>query len=145
MTTTPRPPTHSIDGTWQDGMAFEVDVQGFKMVIDASPEHGGKDRGPRPKPLLLASLAGCTGMDVVAILHKMRQPVNHFRIHVEGDLSEGYPAKYDRIRVVYEFGKDDGLDPERVQRAVDLSKDKYCGISAMLRQAADLAYEIRYV
>ncbi len=143
MTTTP--PTHAIDSTWKDDMAFEVDVQGFKLVIDASSEHGGHDRGPQPKPLLLASLAGCTGMDVVAILRKMRQPVKHFRVHVEGDLTEGYPAKYGQIRVVYELGKDDGLDPERVQRAVDLSKDKYCGVSAMLRDAADLSYEIRYV
>lgn len=142
--TTPQT-THAIDCNWQDGMAFEVDVEGFRIVIDATSEHGGQNRGPRPKPLLLASLAGCTGMDVVAILTKMRQPVKHFRVHVEGDLTEGFPAKYARIRIVYELGKDDGLDPDRVQRAVDLSKDKYCGVSAMLRDAAELSYEIRYV
>ena len=84
-------------------------------------------------------------MDVVAILKKMRQPVRHFRVHVEGDLTEGYPATYARIRVVYELSNADGLDHERVERAVNLSKDKYCGVSAMLRKAADLSFEIRYV
>lgn len=144
MTAQP-PPTHEIDCTWQDGMAFDVGIEGFRIQLDASTAHGGQGRGPSPKKLLLASLAGCTGMDVVAILRKMRQPVKHFRVHVEGDLTEGYPTKYARIRVVYELGKDDGLDPERVQRAVDLSKDKYCGVTAMLRDATDLSFEIRYV
>jgi len=147
MTTeaTPPPPTHAIECNWQGNMAFELEVDGHKIAIDAAPEHGGEDRGPKPKPLLLASLAGCTGMDVVAILAKMRQPVRHFRVHVEGDLTEGYPAVYSRIRIVYELSKADGLDPERVQRAVNLSKDKYCGVSAMLRKAADLSFEIRYI
>lgn len=126
-------------------MAFTVDVDGRQLALDAAPSAGGEGNGFRPKPLLLAALAGCTGMDVVTILAKMRQPLSHFRVHVEGDLTEATPATYGAMRVVYELSRADGLDPAKVERAVQLSKDKYCGVSAMLRHVADIHFEIRWV
>jgi putative redox protein len=137
--------THRIVTQWQQKMAFDAEVDGFHLLLDAAPEHGGADQGPRPKPLLLVALAGCTGMDVVAILSKMREPLQHFRVLVEGDLSEGHPAFYEKVRIVYEFRTADGLDPAKVERAVHLSQDRYCGVSAMLKKASELSFEIRYV
>ena len=137
--------THTLDATWASKMAFSVDIDGHRLELDTAPSVGGEGRGIRPKPLLLASLAGCTGMDVVTILAKMRQPLRHFRVHVEGDLTDATPATYGLIRVVYELSRADGLDPAKVERAVQLSRDKYCGVSAMLRHAADIHFEIRWI
>jgi len=137
--------TQQMTCTWTGKMAFDAEVDGFHIPLDAAAEHGGQNGGPRPKPLMLASLAGCTGMDVVAILGKMREPLKHFRVLVEGDLNDAQPAIYERLRIVFEFHKSDGLNPDKVARAVSLSQEKYCGVSAMLRKAAEIAFEIRYL
>jgi putative redox protein len=137
--------THQVLVTWKDNMAFDAEASGEHVPLDAAPEHGGTGPGFRPKQLLLVALAGCTGMDVVAILRKMHQPLKHFDVRVEGDLSDSQPAVYARMRIVYEFSTRDGLDPSKVERAVALSQEKYCGVSAMLRKAAEIAHEIRYV
>lgn len=131
--------------TWTENMAFEAEVDGFKLMLDASPEHGGQEKGPRPKPLLLTSLAGCTGMDVVAILRKMREPLHYFLVRVEGDLSDGVPAVYTAMRIVFEFKKEDGLNPLSVERAVKLSQERYCGVTLMLSKSCPISYEIRYL
>ncbi|MEI6455896.1 MAG: OsmC family protein, partial [bacterium] len=87
---------------------------------------------------------GCTGMDVVAILKKMRIIPEYFNIRVEGDVTEDHPKQYTRIHLIYEFrGKD--LQPEQLQKAVDLSQEKYCGISATLRKAVEISSEIRII
>jgi putative redox protein len=137
--------THQVQVTWKDNMAFDAEANGEHLPLDAAPEHGGTGPGFRPKQLLLAALAGCTAMDVVAILRKMREPLRHFQVRVEGDLNDGQPAVYERMRIVYEFSRSDGLDPSKVERAVALSQEKYCGVSAMLRKASELAHEIRYL
>ena len=77
-----------IDCTWKDGMSFESEVNGFKLTIDADEKVGGQNKGPRPKPLTLVSLAGCTGMDVISILKKMRVNPDYFNIEVEGNMIE---------------------------------------------------------
>lgn len=137
--------THSVQATWKDNMAFDAQANGEHLLLDAAPEHGGSGAGFRPKQMLLTALAGCTGMDVVAILRKMREPLQHFDVRVEGDLTDGQPAVYDRIRIIYEFSRKDGLTASKVERAVALSQEKYCGVSAMLRKASELTHEIRYV
>ena len=137
--------THRVQATWKEEMAFDAEVNGEHLLLDAAPEHGGSGAGFRPKPLLLTALAGCTGMDVVVILRKMREPLRHFRVFVEAELSDGQPAVYERMRVVYEFSRGDGLTESKVERAVSLSQEKYCGVSAMLRKAAELTHEIRFV
>jgi len=123
-------------------MAFEADVNGFKIMIDADPAVGGENRGPRPKPLTLVSLAGCTGMDVISILKKMRIEPEYFNVAVEGDMTEEHPKYYHKIHVIYEL-KGIDIDMEKVEKAVNLSRDRYCGVFALLVKGAEITYEIR--
>lgn len=132
-----------ISCEWAGGMAFESKTGGHTLRMDAGPEVGGQDSGLRPKPLLLSSLAGCTGMDVVSLLAKMRVQISKFNINVAADLTDEHPRYYHRIHVIYSF-QGENLDREKVEKAVKLSQDKYCGVSEMLRKAAELTYEIRY-
>jgi Predicted redox protein, regulator of disulfide bond formation len=134
----------TITADWLDGMAFEAEVSGHKIIMDAEPEVGGKDRGPRPKPLMLVSLAGCTGMDVISILQKMRVPVEKFRLTVQGDLTSEHPRQFYRMHIIYEFtGKDLPLD--KLTKAVELSQERYCGVSATYKKALELTYEIKVI
>jgi putative redox protein len=131
-----------IDCTWKDEMAFEADVNGFKIMMDAAPEFGGRNLGPRAKPLTLVSLAGCTGMDVISILKKMKIVPEYFNIAVEGEPTDEHPKYYHKINVIYELkGKD--IDQEKVEKAVNLSRDRYCGVYALLKQGAEITYEVR--
>ena len=132
----------TITATWLDKMAFEVDVNGHKLTIDAVPEVGGEDRGPRPKPFMLAALGGCTAMDVISILQKMRVEVDDFKVHVTGDLTEEHPKQFYKMHVVYEFtGKD--LPMDKLKKAVELSEERYCGVSAVYKKVIELTSEIR--
>jgi putative redox protein len=131
-----------IDCAWKQDMAFEADVNGFKIMIDADPAVGGGNKGPRPKPLLLVSLAGCTGMDVISILKKMRAEPEFFNVAVEGELTEEHPKYYNKIHVIYEL-KGKGVDIEKADKAVILSRDRYCGVFALLHLGAGITYEIR--
>jgi putative redox protein len=126
---------------WLSNMAFESEVNGHKIVIDAESEVGGEDRGPRPKPFMLLSLGGCTGMDVISILKKMRVDVKEFNVRVEGELTEEHPKHFIKIHVVYEFtGKD--LPMEKLKTAVELSEDRYCGVSAVYKKTMAMTSEI---
>ncbi len=123
-------------------MAFETEVNGHKLVLDATPEVGGEDRGPRPKPLVMVALAGCTGMDVVSILKKMRVEIEGLEIKVEGNISEEHPKTFTELKLIYEFkGKD--LPMDKLKKAVEMSDEKYCGVSAFYKKAVPLSYEIR--
>ncbi|HBG86375.1 MAG TPA: osmotically inducible protein C, partial [Marinilabiliaceae bacterium] len=115
---------------------------GHKLVLDATPEVGGEDRGPRPKPLVMVALAGCTGMDVVSILKKMRVEIEGLEIKVEGNISEEHPKTFTELKLIYEFkGKD--LPMDKLKKAVEMSDEKYCGVSAFYKKAVPLSYEIR--
>ena len=130
--------------SWLENMAFEADVNGHKIVLDAAEPVGGENRGPRPKPLMLTALAGCTGMDVVSILKKMRVQVEDFSVSVEGDLTDEHPKQYYKMNVIYEFkGKDLPLD--KLKKAVSLSEENYCGVSAMYKKAIEVTSEIKIV
>lgn len=130
-----------ISATWLNGLAFESEVDGHKLYMDAMAESGGKNTGPRPKPLMMVALAGCTGMDVVSILAKMRQEVESFSVEVEGDVTEEHPKRFQGMKVIYRLkGKD--LDREKVEKAVNLSKDRYCGVSANYSKAFPITHEI---
>jgi putative redox protein len=127
---------------WLENMAFEADVNGHKIILDASDTVGGENRGARPKPLMMVALAGCSGMDVVSILKKMRVEVEAFNVLVGGDLTEDHPKQYLKMHVIYEFkGRD--LPMDKLEKAVDLSQEKYCGVSAMYRKAFGITSEIR--
>jgi len=133
--------TNKIECNWKEKMAFEAIVNNHKIMIDADESVGGEDKGPRPKPLMLVSLAGCTGMDVVSILKKMRVDFDDFSVSVEGELTEEHPKYYKHIKVVYKF-KGKNLPKEKLEKAVDLSKERYCGVSVLLEKATELTYEI---
>jgi len=127
--------------THKDGMSFEVGVDGHKFMIDAVPEVGGKNRGPRPKPLVLAALGGCTSMDVISILKKMRVEPDYFNVAVSAEITDEHPKYYNKIHLKYQFkGKD--LPMAKLEKAIDLSQDRYCGVTAMLNKAAEITHEI---
>lgn len=125
-------------------MAFESEINGHKIIIDADTAVGGEDRGPRPKLLMLSALGGCTAMDVVAILKKMRVDIEGLNVIVEGDLTEEYPKHFYKMHIIYEF-KGKNLPVEKLQKAIDLSSERYCGVSAVYRKAMELTSEIRIV
>ena len=131
----------SIHANWKGDLSFEAEVDGHRIMMDARPEAGGKGRGPRPKPLMMVSLAGCTGMDVASLLKKMRVEVESFTVRVEGELTETHPKHFTAMHVIYEFkGKD--LPMDKLKRAVELSQENYCGVSATYKKAMALTYEI---
>ena len=131
----------SINITWMQNMAFEADLGGHKLIIDAGPQVGGQNLGPTPKPLLLASLGGCTAMDVISIAKKMKQEIESFEVEVEGDITEEHPKKYEAIKLIYKFkGKD--LDVAKLEKAINLSQDRYCGVNATLQPTVKISYEI---
>lgn len=129
---------------WLGNMAFEGEVNGHKIIIDAEPHVGGENRGARPKPLMLLALGGCTGMDVISILRKMRIDVEKFKVYVEGDLSNEYPKHFYRMHVIYEFkGKD--LPMDKLQKAISLSEERYCGVTAVYKRAIEMTSEIKII
>lgn len=133
-----------ISTRWLSNMAFETEVSGHRIIIDADQGVGGENRGPRPKPFMLAALGGCTAMDVISILGKMRVEVDSFNVIVEGDLTEEYPKHFYKMHVIYEFtGKN--LPPDKLQKAVSLSEEKYCGVSAVYKKALELTSEIKII
>ncbi len=133
--------THHTSITNRDGLAFDAELNGHSITLDAAAAVGGTDYGPTPKPLLLTSLAGCTGMDVASILAKMQMPYDGFTVEVDGDLSEEHPKVYTAIRLRYVFTGAE-LDEAKINKAVKLSQEKYCGVSAMLKQITELSYEV---
>lgn len=132
---------HIIDASWKGNMKFEADLDGHSVVVDAANDAGGEDAGPRPKKLMLVALAGCTGMDVVSLLKKMRVDFEDLNIIVEGDVTEEHPKHYEKMHVIYKI-KGNNIDIEKVKKAVDLSQEKYCGVSAAYKKAMEVTYEI---
>ena len=131
----------TIQAQWLNDLAFEVEVDGHKLYLDTALEHGGKNMGPRPKLLMMVALAGCTAMDVVSILKKMRIEVDEFNVTVEGELAEEHPKKYEGMKVIFRLkGKDIPL--AQVEKAVNLSSTKYCGVSANYTKAFPIRHEI---
>jgi len=135
--------THTISTDWKGDMTYEVETVGGKLTLDATPDENGKARGMTPKYLMLVSLAGCTSMDVTSLLEKMRAQVTDFKIEVEGNLTEEHPKYYDKVKMIYKF-KGEDLQKDKIEKAVKLSVDRYCGVYEMFRQFADVSYEIQY-
>jgi len=134
---------HSVKTKWVDKMAFDSRIDNHTIRIDTAGLIGD-DSGPSPKKLLLSSLAGCTGMDVVSLLKKMRVPISRFEMDIEADLTEQHPKVYSEIRLIYRFFGTD-LKKEKIEKIVQLSQDKYCGVSAMLKKNSPINYQIEYV
>lgn len=134
---------HTVNTTWKGKMKFDAVVNDHHVMMDLTPESGGENAGPRPKPLMLAALSGCTGLDVISILKKMRVEVEEFNIIVEGDTAEEQPNPYIKMHIIYELrGKN--LDMEKIEKAISLSHDRYCGVSYVYRKAEiEISHEVR--
>jgi putative redox protein len=136
----------TVDTSWIGNLVFESDIEGFKIKLDADEKHGGTHQGPRPKHLILSALGGCTGMDVVSILEKKKVELKEFSISVTGDLTEEYPKYYKTIKVIFTFRGDNFENNEdilaKVERAIQLSWEKYCTVTALLNKSSEMSYEI---
>ena len=130
---------------WVEGMAFMGEAgSGHAVMMDGAPEHGGRNIGIRPMEMLLIGLAGCTGFDVVQILKKGREPVTGCDVEVEAQRAAEDPKVFTAIHIAYRVSGR-ALSPAKVERAVTLSKEKYCSASIMLGATATMTYAIDLV
>lgn len=129
---------------WKEKMAFSgVTPSGHEINMDAAPEVGGENTGARPTELLLQAAAGCTGIDIISILHKMRLEPSSFHMDVKGERAEEHPKRFTTINIHYALEGD--LPEEKVFRAIQLSKDKYCSVSHSLNADITVSYSINGV
>lgn len=127
---------------WVEGVSFVAETgSGHSLVVDGAPEAGGRNIGPRPMELVLAGTAACTAFDVVWILKKARQPVTDCVVDAEAERAAEEPKIFTAIHLVYRI-RGRGLAPAQVERAVRLSKEKYCSATLMLAKTAKITYEI---
>ena len=126
---------------YKDGMHFIGDLDGLKIPVDAKKEFGGQNKGPLPKGLVLTALAGCTAMDVIGMLEKMRIELESFTVEAEGELAKEHPKVFTKILITYTL-KGDDIPYEKVEKAVNLSQDMYCGVSAMLKKITQIDHRI---
>ena len=134
---------HEIDVQWMGKMQFNALVNGHTIVMDAPEKAGGEDHGPIPKPFILTALAGCTGMDIAAILRKANKYPQSFDMKVIGEISKKAPIEYIAIHVIYDF-KGEEANKEAALQAVTDSQEKYCGVSSMLKKALPVTCEVNY-
>ena len=135
---------NKITTEWKGGVTFESDnPSGNTFLIDDKVEGVDKRAGLAPKSLMLSALAGCTGLDVISVLDKMKVTDYEFKMDVTGELTEEHPKYYHKVKLDYHFyGKD--LNKKKIKKAVGLSVDKYCGVMEMFRQFTKLETEIHY-
>ncbi|WP_100613554.1 OsmC family protein [Confluentibacter citreus] len=136
--------TNHITTTWLGNMKFEsTNPSGNKLYIEATPENGEQAEGYRPKALMLSALAGCSGLDVASLIKKMKLEVADFKIEIDANLTEEDPKYYDKVAMHFHFFGSD-LNEKKLQRAVDLSVEKYCGVMEMFRQFSELKVETHF-
>ena len=135
--------TQEILVNWKGKMSFDTVIDGHELTIDAAPEHGGKNAGPRPKQLLLLALSGCTAMDVVSLSEKMRAGLERFSVKVEATLSDEHPKRYLTI-TLYFICEGKTIDQDKIKKAVTMSEEKYCGVWATLRDSVKVNYKIMF-
>jgi putative redox protein len=132
---------------WKKNFRFEAKTEkGLSINFDAPAKYGGEDTAPTPMETVLASLAGCSSFDVVTILKKKRQNITNYSVEAEAEMNDEPPEVFTKIHIKYiVIGKD--ISKEAVERAIQLSYDKYCSVGAMLKKTAEIttSYEIRQV
>ncbi len=130
-----------ISINWRDNLAFDAEADGHKITMDASLEGGGNNLGMRPKKLMLTALAGCSGMDVILILKKMKIEPKMFNVKVSGELTEEHPKHYVSMHIIYEF-KGENLPVDKINRAIKLSEETYCGVWAVYKKTMPVTWEV---
>lgn len=130
---------------WVSALAFDgVADTGHTVRIDTSVDGGGLDSGMNPKKMLLCAASGCSGMDVVDILHKMKVPFTRLEIEAEAEQTEEHPKVFKYVNMVYRVdAAPEHLD--KVERAVSLSQEKYCGVSIMLSKHCKIGYRVELI
>ncbi|MEO6584514.1 MAG: OsmC family protein [Ferruginibacter sp.] len=134
--------THEITVSHQQNMVFEADINGNRIVMD-SPEDHLQSTGASPKRLMLAALAGCTGVDVVSILQKMKVPFSNLSIDIAATLTNEHPRIYKAVMVTYHITMASDHQ-NKMEKAVTLSKEKYCGVMAMFAAFSQVTTQIMY-
>ena len=132
-----------IEAEWAGGTRFvHTSDSRHALVTDTAVANGGADTAPTPMELILHGLAGCTGVDVIGILRKMKQPVRALRVSVEAERAADHPKVYTRLQIKYVVTGD--VDEKKLQRAIGLSEKTYCSVTAMLARTATItsSYEI---
>lgn len=125
---------------WLGKRRFEGETEsGHRVKMDIAVEKGGENCGPTPMELVLTALGACTGLDVVPILEKKRVKLDGLEIKLEAERADEYPRVFKRIKIEYIFQGENLKEPD-LKNAVELSADKYCSVSAMIRKTAELEY-----
>lgn len=129
---------------WLGKMAFTAsDSNGNQLRLDAPEAVGGDNNGFRPKQLLLDSLGGCTAMDVISILTKMQQIPTTFTVAVTATEAEDHPKELSNFHISYQVS--DNVDPQKLQKAIDLSLKRYCAVTAMFNKFTTVSHEIVWI
>jgi putative redox protein len=136
--------THESEVKWAGDLKFDTLQNGKVFRIDGN-QNEGESTGVRPKALILSSLAGCTGIDVVDLLHKMRVEFSDFSMKVKAELTEEHPKVYDKMYLTYVIRLANPDDKSKMEKAVNLSQEKYCGVTAMVKKFAELHVSIEYL
>jgi putative redox protein len=131
----------SVSAEYRNNMSFDVTVSGHKITIDTAEEFGGNDNGPRPKSLMLVALAGCTGMDIISMLRKMRVVFDNLKIVVDGNITEEHPKHFDHMHIKY-FIDGKNIPRDKVNSAIELSLEKYCGVNYSYKKAMKITHEL---
>lgn len=136
--------SHKITTVWKENMLFESDnPSGHNVLIDTSEENGGTNKGLAPKAMMLSSLAGCSGLDVVSVSKKMKTTFEDFKMEVKGELTDEHPKYYHTVTLDYHFYGND-LNEKKLTKAVNLSVEKYCGVMEMFRKFSDVKTNIHF-
>lgn len=126
---------------WLDHMSFVAEAgSGHSVVMDGPPEHGGRNLGPRPMEMILLGLGGCTAYDVVSILQKSRVEIDDCIVELNAQRADAVPAVFTKIHLHY-IVKGPKLQDKHVKRAVELTAEKYCSVSMMLKNSVELSYD----
>ena len=136
--------SHKVTTVWKENMLLETDnPSGHKVLLETTPDFGGTGKGLSPKALMLSSLSGCTALDVLSLLKKMRVTIDSFKVEVTAEITKEHPKYYNKVSIDYHFtGKD--LKKDKIEKAVHLSEEKYCGVFEMFRKFAEVHTKIFY-
>lgn len=135
---------HHVITQYSQKMAFNCQIGGHQVKMDVSHADGGEDSAPSPKKLMLASLTGCTAVDIVSILTKMKVVFSQFSVEADAGLTEEHPKIYKEVKITYRIQLDES-DRPKMEKAVKLSEEKYCGVMAMFRAFAEVQTVIEYL
>jgi len=131
-----------VSGIQNGYLSFDIQQDGFNIVVDGDEKFGGEGKGPTPKGLLISGLVGCTGMDVASILRKMKIEYDKLELVAETDYTDIHPKVFKEITLKYFIEGSSNIDTAKVKRAVELSMTTYCGVTEILKKSSDINYII---